>query len=128
MSKILQDLKYTKEHEWVRVDGDSVTVGVTDYAQDSMGDVVFIEFPEVGETVEENSSIATIESVKAVSDIYAPLAGTINKVNEVINDTPDIINQDPYGDGWLFKMNNINNDDLKNLLSSSKYESYLASL
>jgi glycine cleavage system H protein len=96
-----EDLRYSKDHEWARLEGDRVRVGITDYAQDALGDVVFIELPEIGSTVKLDESFSEVESTKSVSDVYAPLAGTIVEVNTDLADTPERINEDPYGDGWI---------------------------
>lgn len=96
-----EDLRYSKDHEWARLEGDRVRVGVTDYAQDALGDVVFIELPEVGSTVKLDESFSEVESTKSVSDVYAPLAGTIAEVNTDLADAPERINEDPYGEGWI---------------------------
>jgi glycine cleavage system H protein len=99
--KVPDDLHYTAEHEWVRVDGDQVRIGITDYAQDQLGDVVFVSLPEVGATVAAGDAFAEIESTKSVSDIYAPVAGTVRAVNTVLTDRPEAVNADPYGEGWI---------------------------
>ena len=96
-----EDLRYSKDHEWARLEGDRVRVGITDYAQDALGDVVFIELPEVGATVKLDESFSEVESTKSVSDVYAPLAGTIAEVNTDLADAPERINEDPYGEGWI---------------------------
>jgi glycine cleavage system H protein len=96
-----EDLRYSKDHEWARLEGDRVRVGITDYAQDALGDVVFIELPEVGSTVKLDESFSEVESTKSVSDVYAPLAGTIVEVNSDLADTPERLNEDPYGEGWI---------------------------
>lgn len=123
MSNIPAELKYVASHEWIRVEADgTVTVGITDYAQESLGDIVFVELPEVGDDVELDQDIAVVESVKAASDIYAPLAGKIVAVNEDLVDSPEKANEDPYGDAWFFKMELANQDDLNTLLSAEQYE------
>jgi len=96
-----EDLRYSKDHEWARLEGDRVRVGITDYAQDALGDVVFIELPEIGSTVKLDESFSEVESTKSVSDVYAPLAGTIVEINADLADAPERINEDPYGDGWI---------------------------
>ena len=101
---IPQDLLYTKSHEWVRVEGDSVVIGITHYAQDQLGEVVFVELPAVGDTVETGEEMGTLESVKAVSEMLAPLSGEVTEVNEALEDNPNLINQSPFGDGWLVKI------------------------
>jgi len=105
MSELPGDLQYTKEHEWLRREEDgSVTIGITDHAQSSLGDLVYVELPEIGQEVEEGGEMAVVESVKAASDVYAPVAGSIVAVNEVLADDPEKINADPYGDGWIVRM------------------------
>jgi glycine cleavage system H protein len=96
-----EDLRYSKDHEWARLEGDRVRVGITDYAQDALGDVVFIELPEIGSTVKVDESFSEVESTKSVSDVFAPLAGTIVEINSDLADAPERINEDPYGDGWI---------------------------
>jgi glycine cleavage system H protein len=121
-----QELSYSKEHEWIRVEGGDCTVGVTDYAQDQLGDVVFVELPEVGEKFAINDAVASVESVKAVSDIYLPLSGEIVAVNESILDSPELINDDPYGEGWIMKLRMDDSSELDGLLSPLDYENYVA--
>ncbi len=115
------ELRYTKSHEWVRLEGDVAVVGITDFAQDALGDVVFVDLPQVGKAVEAGSAVAVVESVKTASDIYAPVAGEILEVNSSLSDKPELINQSPYGEGWLFKMK-INPADLNGLLSAAEYQ------
>jgi glycine cleavage system H protein len=123
MSNIPQDLKYVKSHEWLRLEEDgSVTVGITDYAQQQLGDVVFVELPEVDTEVGEGDDIAVVESVKAASDIYAPLPGKIVAVNEALVDAPEKVNEDPYGEAWFFRMELANADDMNELLSADDYK------
>jgi glycine cleavage system H protein len=117
-----EELQYTRSHEWVRTEGDTATVGITDYAQDELGDIVFVELPEEGATFGAGDSFGTVESVKAVSDIYAPVGGEVVKVNEALNDSPEKINEDPYGDGWIIKLRVSDEGDL---LSASDYEQLL---
>ncbi|AHK16555.1 MAG: glycine cleavage system protein GcvH [Thalassolituus sp.] len=122
MSNIPADLKYVASHEWIRVESDgTVTVGITDFAQDQLGDVVFVELPDVGTDVEAEQDIAVVESVKAASDIYAPLSGKIIAVNEALADAPETVNEDPYGEAWFFKMELANSDDLNALLDADAY-------
>jgi glycine cleavage system H protein len=118
------NLRYTKEHEWVRVEDDgSVVVGITDYAQDQLGDIVFVELPEVSEdAVTKDEPFAVVESVKAVSDIYAPLTGTVVEVNDELPNSPEVVNQDPYGDGWMVRMELEAKDELEELMSAAEYE------
>ncbi|MBP1763943.1 MAG: gcvH 3 [Firmicutes bacterium] len=98
---IPDNLRYTKDHEWVRIEGNKAVVGITDFAQNELGDVVFVELPAIGKKLAAHGNLAVIESVKAVSDIFAPVAGTVSKVNEVLTDSPETVNQDPYGGGWI---------------------------
>lgn len=116
------NLKYTKDHEWILVDGDIVTVGITDYAQGELGDVVFVELPPVGKSLKEHDSFGTIEAVKAVSDLYAPVTGAITEVNKELEGTPELVNKDPYGKGWMIKIKLSNPSEVANLLDSTAYE------
>ncbi|MBI1803810.1 MAG: glycine cleavage system protein GcvH [Ignavibacteriae bacterium] len=115
------NLTYTKDHEWVKMDRDIGTVGITDYAQGELGDIVFVELPQPGKQITQGESFGTIEAVKAVSDLYAPVTGEVLEVNPNLEKTPEIINSDPYGDGWMIKMRVKNAGDLKNLLDAKKY-------
>jgi glycine cleavage system H protein len=117
-----EELQYTRSHEWVRTEGDTATIGITDYAQDELGDIVFVELPEEGATFGAGDSFGAVESVKAVSDIYAPVGGEVIEVNEALNDSPEKINDDPYGDGWIIKLRVSDEGDL---LSASDYEQFL---
>ena len=122
MSNIPADLKYVASHEWIRLESDgTVTVGITDFAQDQLGDVVFVELPEVDSEVTADQDIAVVESVKAASDIYAPLAGKIIAVNDDLVDAPEKVNEDPYGDAWFFKMELADAADLDKLLDADGY-------
>ena len=116
-----EDLKYTKEHEWARVEGDVVVVGITDYAQNALGDITFVELPEVGAKVKADAEVCVVESVKAASDVYSPLSGEVAEVNTALNNSPELINSAPYGNGWLFKIKNFNRAQLDNLLSTEEY-------
>ncbi|MGH8977626.1 MAG: glycine cleavage system protein GcvH [Acidimicrobiia bacterium] len=118
---IPEDLRYSAEHEWVRVDGDTVTVGITDFAQDSLGDIVFVQLPDVGLDVIAGAGITEIESTKSVSDIYAPVSGTVTAVNEALQDTPELVNQDPYGDGWIMSVQISEAGELDALLDAAAY-------
>jgi glycine cleavage system H protein len=115
------DLRYTNEHEWVRLEGDIATIGITDFAQDSLGDVVFVQVPEVGLLVEGAASCAEVESTKSVSDIYAPVAGKVVEVNTALDATPELLNQDPYGEGWIFKLEVGDPADVEALLDAAAY-------
>lgn len=116
------DRKYLKSHEWVREDGDTYVVGITDFAQDQLGDVVFVELPAAGDSVTEGEGVAVVESVKTASDIYAPFDGEIVEANEELDSTPDLLNTDPYGDGWLFRIRPSGPVSGQNLLSAEEYE------
>jgi len=118
---IPEDLKYTSDHEWVRLDAGHARVGITDYAQDALGDVVFVEVPAVGSSVEIGGSMGEVESTKSVSDIYAPLTGTVVEVNETLDGTPGKLNEDPYGDGWLCVMTVDDEAQLSGLLDAASY-------
>ena len=120
---IPKDLRYTKDHEWVRVEGDIAHVGITDFAQGELGDIVFVELPEVGRVVDAEEAYAVVESVKAVSDVYAPVAGEIIEVNELLEGEPEKVNSDPYGDGWIAKVKWSGDSD--GLMSADEYASYL---
>jgi glycine cleavage system H protein len=119
---IPEELQYTRSHEWVRTEGDTATVGITDHAQEELGDIVFVELPEQGATFGPGDSFSTVESVKAVSDLYAPVGGEVVEVNEALIDSPEKINEDPYGDGWIVKLRISDEGDL---LSASEYERLL---
>jgi glycine cleavage system H protein len=116
---IPEDLQYAKSHEWVRIEGDTATIGITDHAQDELGDVVFVELPEEGDTFDAGESFGTVESVKAVSDLYAPVGGEVVEVNSALEDAPENINEDPYGEGWIVKLRITDEADL---LSPEEYE------
>ena len=115
-------MQYTKTHEWVRIEGETATVGITEHAQDELGDVVFVELPEVGRTLDAGEAFGAVESVKAVSDLYAPIAGEVAEVNESLGDNPEKINEDPYGEGWILKLRVSGEADL---LSAEDYEKLL---
>jgi glycine cleavage system H protein len=117
-----EDLKYTTEHEWVRIEGDVATVGITDYAQDQLGDIVFVELPEEGEKVEKSDTFGVVESTKSVSDLYVPLTGVVLETNDPLLDSPEILNEDPYGEGWMIRIKISKNSDIKELLDSKAYQ------
>jgi glycine cleavage system H protein len=121
MSDLPENLYYTADHEWIRVEGDELVVGITDHAQDALTDIVYVELPDVGMIIEENDEFATVESVKSVSGIFAPLAGSITEVNEELEDIPELINQDPYGAGWLVRIAPTDMDAVNGLLNASAY-------
>jgi glycine cleavage system H protein len=120
------DFLYTKEHEWVRVDNGDVTIGITHHAQEELGDIVFVELPQIGARFAAGDTLGTVESVKAVSDIYAPVGGEVVEVNEALNDKPELINQDPHGDGWIAKLHLADPGQIEGLLSADDYEAYIA--
>ena len=121
MSEIPEELRYTKEHEWIRVEGDLVVIGVTDYAQNALTDVVWVELPELGAVVGSMDSFASVESVKSVSEIYAPISGEVIEINGTLEDAPELINEDPYGKGWICKMSISDNSELASLLDGTTY-------
>jgi glycine cleavage system H protein len=118
---------YTREHEWVRVEDEICTLGITHFAQQELGEVVFVELPELGQVFDANEEIGTIESVKAVAEIYTPVAGEVVEVNGAIEDDPELLNEDPHGDGWLLKIRFSSADDLKSLMTAEQYEEYARS-
>ena len=119
------ELKYTKEHEWVRVEGDSGTIGITDYAQDQLGDIVFVELPAAGAEISAAQKLGEIESVKAVSELFAPVSGEVTEANDGLADSPESVNDDPYGDGWLIKVRLSDPAELDKLLSADEYEAFI---
>lgn len=119
---------YTREHEWVRVEGDAATVGITDFAQGQLGDVVFVEVPETGRAVTRGGEAAVVESVKAASDVYAPVSGTVSEGNRAVVDEPSLVNTDPEGEGWFFKLILSDNHELSELMNADQYKEYCASL
>ena len=121
---IPSDLFYTKDHEWVKIENGIATVGITDYAQGELGDIIFIELPEIGDSVQAEDSIGTIEAVKTVADIYSPMNGEISGININLEDNPDSINTDPYDSGWIIKLNNFTNND-DNYLTPNQYKSLI---
>jgi glycine cleavage system H protein len=118
---IPSDLRYSTDHEWVRVDGDIVTIGITEYAQDALGDVVFVELPEAGVSVTAGATFSEVESTKSVSDIYAPVTGAISAVNETLESAPELLNSDPYGDGWICKIQMTDPSELDGLMDADAY-------
>lgn len=127
MSNVPSDLKYASSHEWVRQEEDgTVTVGISDHAQDSLGDLVFVETPEIDNTVEAGEACAVVESVKAASDIYAPVAGTIVDTNSQLQDAPELVNTDPYGEGWIMRIRVDDPDALEELMDADDYEHFIA--
>ena len=118
---IPEDLRYTNDHEWVRVEGKQVRVGITDYAQDALGDVVFVELPKVGDTVEVGGSLGEVESTKSVSDLYAPVSGTVASVNDMLDASPGKLNEDPYGEGWICVLDVADASQIDGLLDAAAY-------
>lgn len=126
MSNIPENLRYSKDHEWVAVDGDVAAIGITDYAQHSLGDVVYIDMPRVGDKLNAHEAFGSVESVKAVSEIFLPVAGEIVEVNDGLNDTPEVVNNDPYTGGWMVKVKMNNPLEADAMLSAAEYEEYLS--
>ncbi len=124
MSEIQEGLLYTSEDEWIRVDGDKAIIGLTDYAQDSLSDIVFVELPEVGDTISEGDSFGVVESVKAAADMFMPIDGEVLEVNDDLIDAPEILNSDPYGDGWLIKIAIHDANQLDKLMDPKVYSDY----
>ncbi|MEK7341177.1 MAG: glycine cleavage system protein GcvH [Candidatus Binatota bacterium] len=120
-----EGIKYSKEHEWVLVEDHVAIIGITEYAQQELGDIVYVELPEIGEKIVKDDPLGAVESVKAVSDVYAPVSGTVIEVNDALPDSPETINDDPYGDGWMIKVEMSDKDDLKDLMSAEEYAEYL---
>lgn len=125
MSQLPSDLKYASTHEWARLEGDVVTVGITDHAQDALGDVVYVELPDIGASVHAGDEAGVVESVKAASDIYSPVSGEVIAINEELVDAPETINKDPYNDGWFFKVRISDAAELEDLLSGEQYQAAL---
>ena len=124
--ELSDDCRYLETHEWAQRDGDVVRIGITDFAQDELGDIVFVELPAVGETIESGSEFGVIESIKAVSDLYAPLSGEVVAVNETLVDAPELVNDDPFGDGWMLEIDPSDEAEYEALLSPEEYESQTA--
>ncbi len=123
-----KEFYFTKDHEWVKVDGDTATVGITNFAQKQLGDVVYVELPTVGKMLDVHQTIGVVESVKAVSDIYSPISGEVTAINEGLNDSPETVNQDPHGKGWIVRMRIKNKSDLEKLMTVGDYEKFLDGL
>lgn len=121
-----EDLRYSKEHEWVLVEGNVAIIGITDYAQDRMGEITYVELPSVGDKVSKDDAFGVIESVKTVSDVYAPVSGTVLEVNDDLPDNPELLNDDPYGDGWMIKVEMSDPEELEDLLTAQEYEQLVA--
>jgi glycine cleavage system H protein len=127
MSNVPENLRYSKDHEWIRVEGETGTVGITDHAQDSLGDVVYVELPKVGDVFEAHGAFGSVESVKAVSELFLPVAGEVVEVNESLQDEPEKVNSDPYGDGWMIRIRLNNPGEVDGLLDAAEYEDFLKS-
>ncbi len=126
--KVLENLKYTKEHEWVKIEGDIALVGITDFAQSSLGDIVFVELPENGRKLNAHQTFGVVESIKSVSDLYSPLSGTVIESNTELSNSPELCNQGPYDTAWMLKLKIENPNELNDLLSANQYSEYLSSL
>src|SRR6476661_8860930 len=124
MANVPEDLHYSKDHEWVRVDGDQAIIGITDYAQNSLGDVVYVELPKAGDEFASNESFGSVESVKAVSEVFTPIAGSVVKINEALADEHESVNSDPYGEGWMIRLKMANAGEVDSLLTAAEYEDF----
>ncbi|HEX3248193.1 MAG TPA: glycine cleavage system protein GcvH [Pyrinomonadaceae bacterium] len=124
MANVPEDLHYSKDHEWVRVDGDVAIIGITDYAQNSLGDVVYVELPKAGDEFAANESFGSVESVKAVSEVFTPIAGVVAQINESLADEPETVNSDPYGSGWMIRLKMSNAGEVDSLLTAAEYEDF----
>lgn len=124
----MSDTRYTKDHEWLRIEGDVVTVGVTDHAQEQLGDVVYVELPEAGKSFKKGDEAAVVESVKAASEVYAPVSGEIAAANEALADAPETVNSDPMGEGWFFKLKLADRSELDGLMDEAAYKAYVEEL
>ena len=124
MANVPEDLHYSKDHEGVRVDGDTAVIGITDYAQNSLGDVVYVELPKAGEQFAANESFGSVESVKAVSEMFTPVSGVVVEVNQALADEPEKVNPDPYGEGWMMRMRMSNSGEVDSLLTAAEYEDF----
>jgi glycine cleavage system H protein len=122
------DRKYTKEHEWIKIDGDIATIGITDFAQDQLTDVVFVELPEVGKLIEQNGNLCVVESVKSVSDIFSPISGEIVEVNKALENSPELVNHEPLEGGWIAKLKINNEAELDKLMTTEEYNKFLAGI
>ena len=127
MANVPEDLHYSKDHEWVRVEGDVAVIGITDYAQNSLGDVVYVELPKADEEFAANESFGSVESVKAVSEMFSPISGSVVAVNEALADEPEKVNGDPYGDGWMIRVRMSNPGEVDSLLTAAEYEDFTKS-
>ena len=120
-----KELKYTKEHEWVSIDSDIATIGITDYAQEQLGDIVFVELPEVQSQVSQDDTFGVVEAVKTVADLFAPVSGNVTEINTALEQSPDLINSDPYGEGWIIKVAIDDLEEYNNLMSNDEYNSFI---
>jgi glycine cleavage system H protein len=120
------DLRYTKDHEWVRVDGDEAVVGITDYATNQLGDIVFVELPDVGRTLSQSATFGVVESVKAVSDLFSPVSGEVTSGNDALATAPELVNSDPYGEGWMIRLKLGNPTEVDELLDAAAYDALIA--
>jgi glycine cleavage system H protein len=127
MANVPEDLHYSKDHEWVRVEGNDAVIGITDYAQNSLGDVVYVELPKVGDEFAANESFGSVESVKAVSEVFTPVSGSVVEVNETLNDEPEKVNQAPYTAGWMIRLRMANPGEVDSLLTAAEYEDFTKS-
>ena len=119
------NLKYTKDHEWIQIEGDTATIGITDFAQSELGDIVYVEVETVGESLEKDEVFGTVEAVKTVSDLFLPLSGEILEFNEALEDEPEMVNEEPYGKGWMVKMKISNQDEIKDLMDAETYKTHI---
>jgi glycine cleavage system H protein len=124
MANVPEELHYSKDHEWIRVEGDVGTIGITDHAQNALGDVVYVELPKASESFSAHEAFGSVESVKAVSEIFTPVSGEVTEINESLQDEPEKVNNDPYGDGWLIRMRMSNKGEVDSLLSAAEYEDF----
>ena len=124
MANVPENLHYSKDHEWVRVEGDTAVIGITDHAQEQLGDVVYVELPKAGESFAANESFGSVESVKAVSEIFTPVSGAVIDANASLNDEPEKVNQDPYGEGWMIKIKMNSPNEVDSLLAAAEYEDF----
>ncbi len=124
MANVPENLHYSKDHEWVRTDGDIAVIGITDYAQNSLGDVVYVELPKPGDDFSANESFGSVESVKAVSEVFTPVSGAVVEVNDSLNDEPEKVNADPYGEGWMVRMKMSSSGEIDSLLTAAEYEDF----
>ncbi len=120
-----ENFRYTKEHEWVLADGDSATIGITNHAQEELGDIVYVDLPKVGTRLEQSKSLGSVESVKAVSEVYSPVSGEVTEANGLLADSPEKLNEDPHGNAWLVKVKLSTPDEVKNLMTASEYQTYV---